>query len=72
MSFIPLSGEHQQAGANIKANAQSLFSAKHEQAESIDKEKDERYSQIGRLKVENHGLKKLPNEQSSIGHYKQK
>lgn len=40
------------------ANAQSLFSAKHKQAESTDKEKEQLYNQIGRLKVENDWLKK--------------
>ena len=44
--------------AELLANAQSLFGEKHEQAESIDKEKEELHNQIGRLKAENDWLKK--------------
>ena len=44
--------------AEFLANAQSLFGSKHKQTENSDKEKEELYSQIGRLKVENDWLKK--------------
>ena len=44
--------------AEFLANAQSVFGSKHKQTANSDKEKEELYSQIGRLKVQNDWLKK--------------